>query len=242
MPFALMLSSIHGRACVPARFFLLLLLGVPPIVNPQGLVKNPDAIVSANNAYTNIKKQMQMGSNWRKEFRDNPKAACSSGKASLCSSNPEVGSEVDPDETLFWATVPPVYDQRNPKHTGGFNAVSRPLNQGKCFTCASFAVASAAETAIALTLRRNATHMLSVQVSWELIDSISAKDASQSNSVQQCAARQHVCVAVGLNQTIKNPRKRVLPAPSLRGRYACLMDTVARSNKCTTHPRAEVIT
>jgi hypothetical protein len=179
--------------CVMVRVLLavlLLLLGAPPCVNPQGLDKNPDALLAASNAYNKIKLQMQMGIKWRKEFRDNPKAACSNSKASLCSSSPELGNGEDPEDVRFWMTAPPVYDQRKPKHTGGFNAVSRPLDQGKCNTCASFAVASAAETAIAMTLRPNATHMISIQVHLQWIH---AHEAAESNTVSLHPPLSHAC-------------------------------------------------
>jgi hypothetical protein len=90
---------------------LLLLLLAPPFVHSQGLVKNPDAIVAANNAYISMRKQIEMGQQWRKELRSNPIAACSSNNASLCSPNPEMANNMDPDLTAFWATVPPSYDQ-----------------------------------------------------------------------------------------------------------------------------------
>ena len=133
----------------------------------QGLVKNPDALLAAHKSFEALKPQMLNGSHLRQQLHSNPKAACGGrgSQASVCSSNPDASSGADTEALTFWATVPPVFDQRNPRHTGGVDAVSRPLDQGKCSTCASFAVASAAETAIALTLRRNATHMISIQVS-----------------------------------------------------------------------------
>jgi hypothetical protein len=190
-------TAPHARGwCVVVRvlFAVLLLVGAPTLVDSQGLADRPNAIVAASNAYSSIQKQLQLGATWRKQLRDNPKAACSSNKASLCAPNPDLDGNTDPELTVFWATVPPVFDQRNSKHTGGFNAVSRPLDQGWCHTCAAFAVASAAETAIALTLRRNATHMLSVQVGLQLSAVGTAlPEAAVQPGVHMCVKKRSLC-------------------------------------------------
>ncbi|WIA37258.1 hypothetical protein OEZ86_014203 [Tetradesmus obliquus] len=84
---------------------------------------------------------------------------CGSGSSCRgCLCGWDVTSEDDRDVLSILAS-PAAYDARLPEHTGGFNLVNIPGDQdagGSCGSCVAFAVAAAAESAVAARLNRSA--------------------------------------------------------------------------------------
>jgi len=78
---------------------------------------------------------------------------CSSRAGSLCGANAAVAEAGESEEAIAEILGSPLdYDSRNKVHTGGFNYVNSPLDQGTCNACVAFSLTSAAETAISIEL------------------------------------------------------------------------------------------
>ena len=145
------------------RFGLLVLLQLSWLTcssHAQGLLQDPNALVGASSASQSLNGYLRRSSAWRNTFRLNRTSACSRSSGSLCAA---AGTSPVDEAALALATAPQSYDLGNPKDTGGTKAVSPILDQKNCFTCASFAVSAASDTAISMALKKTATHAFSVQ-------------------------------------------------------------------------------
>jgi hypothetical protein len=92
---------------------------------------------------------------WKSAFRRSPASACSQNGQTLCSA----GSSQDAAAygQLVVATSPLTYSSASPSDTGGLDLIPSARDQRPCAACTGFAVASAAQAAIAAAARVNAS-------------------------------------------------------------------------------------
>jgi hypothetical protein len=128
---------------------LSVLLSLALQAESQGLVSESNTILSSTAVFQKLSGVWKKARQYKARYQARPPTKCS-GKCPLSSSAEDYG-------WFLMATSPVEYDSRNPSHTGGFNAVSPARNQSLCNSCVAFSVISAAESAAAAALNRDAT-------------------------------------------------------------------------------------
>jgi len=140
---------------------------------------------------------------WRAEYKVKPMVACSKGTSSLCGSKSSSNGGVSVFAQLLMATSPNSYSSIDARDVHGRKLVSTPQKQGECEACVGFAVAAAAETALATTMYTDVSQTsISVQglffcsdkgifrgckSGWNLADAVSSlRDRAGSIPIASC--------------------------------------------------------
>lgn len=119
------------------------------LLQGQGLLPSQSTTVGASNTLLQLQELYSSSQAWRRAFKQQPKSACSKATGtSLCA--PAATDAVNTYAQLMLATSPSTYSSTADSRV---NLVSPAQDQGPCHTCAAFAVAAAAETAIASALQ-----------------------------------------------------------------------------------------
>ncbi|KAF6264602.1 hypothetical protein COO60DRAFT_1698194 [Scenedesmus sp. NREL 46B-D3] len=126
----------------------------------QGLVPSSDPRVGATNTLTQLQQQYKNSQAWKRAYKQKPRSACGrSGGASLCAA--QETSATDAHAQLMLATSPQAYSSTS---SSGPRLVSPAQDEAECQACTAFAVAAAAETAMAAALQVEVQHCsISVQ-------------------------------------------------------------------------------
>ena len=144
-----------------AVFGLALLMGS---ALGQGLLpsREPAAATAATQKLIRYHAQLkQRTAVWQRKWSTTSSCkAHSRARSALCASG-LTGDKAEDAQLLPIVASPQVYDSRNRKHTGGYNAIGPVKDQGECATCTSFTVLAAAQSAVASALRRDAESSLS---------------------------------------------------------------------------------
>ena len=129
----------------------------------QGLLPSsePAAATAATQKLIRYYAQLkQRTATWQRKWSTTSCKAHSRAGSALCASG-LTGDKAEDAQVLPIVTSPQVYDSRNRKHTGGYNAIGLVKDQGECASCTSFTVLAAAQSAVASALRRDAESSLS---------------------------------------------------------------------------------
>lgn len=138
----------------------LLLSSVELRVTGQGL-DNPEApLLGAGMVQQQLATVYAKSKAWRIAFSNSQRrtSLCSASGGSLCAAGTKSPDEIS---QLQMATSPQSFDARSSDQMGGFTAVGQPKNQGNCNTCVAFTILAAAQSAIAVALKRDATGSIS---------------------------------------------------------------------------------
>jgi hypothetical protein len=119
-------------------------------VSGQGLGLARSSTVGASSTLNQLQKLYSGSQAWKRAYKQSPKAACAKGsRGSLCAA-----ASTD-DATMYvqlmLATSPQAYSSSTT--SSAVQLVAPAQNQQQCLTCAAFAVAAAAETAMASVLQ-----------------------------------------------------------------------------------------
>ncbi|KAF6246276.1 hypothetical protein COO60DRAFT_1210639 [Scenedesmus sp. NREL 46B-D3] len=115
----------------------------------QGLVPSFVPRVGSTNTLTQLQQQYRNSQAWKRAYKQRPRSACGiTGGASLCAA--QSTSAVDAYAQLMLAMSPQAYSSTSSK---GPRLVSPAQDQEQCQACTAFAVAAAAETAMAAALQ-----------------------------------------------------------------------------------------
>lgn len=115
----------------------------------QGLLPSHVPPVGASNTLSQLQQQYKNSKAWKRAYKQSPSSACSrSGSASLCAA--QTASATDAYAQLMLATSPQAYSSTSSTRV---HLVSPAQDQAECQTCTAFAVAAAAETAMAAALQ-----------------------------------------------------------------------------------------
>jgi hypothetical protein len=115
----------------------------------QGLLPAQSSTVGATSTLSQLQALYSSSQAWRRKYQQHPSAACSrASRASLCAA--AATDAVDAYAQLVLATSPQVYSSTGDSKV---RLVSPAQDQGPCQSCAAFAVAAAAETAMASALQ-----------------------------------------------------------------------------------------
>jgi hypothetical protein len=92
---------------------------------------------------------------FQRQYHSTAPSKCSQGLGTLCAAGISIDATTDADAAalLYMATSPTVYSSNDAQHTGWGSAVGPVADQRPCSTCAAFAVAAAAQAAVASVLR-----------------------------------------------------------------------------------------
>ncbi|KAI8468039.1 MAG: hypothetical protein J3K34DRAFT_428509 [Monoraphidium minutum] len=102
--------------------------------------------------YAAARQQWSTAQAWRRALKAAPKSACvGTSRDSLCSSSGGAAQYA----ALMLATSPAAYSSLEPRAAGPLRVISAPRNQESCASCTAFAVATAAEAAVATGLGRD---------------------------------------------------------------------------------------
>jgi hypothetical protein len=115
----------------------------------QGLLPSLSSTVGSSNTLSRLQQLYSSSNAWRRAYKQHPKSACSrANAASLCAA--AATTAVDAYVQLLLATSPNIYSSTGDSRV---RVVAPAGDQGPCETCAAFAVAAAAETAMASALQ-----------------------------------------------------------------------------------------
>jgi hypothetical protein len=113
------------------------------------LILSRTSTVGSSSTLLQLQQLYSSSKAWKRAYRQQPKAACSStGSVSLCAA--AAADSVNTYAQLMLATSPEVYSSLNHSKV---QLVAPAQDQQECQTCAAFAVAAAAETAMACALQ-----------------------------------------------------------------------------------------
>ena len=113
-------------------------------------------MAAPSNVLVSVAKLYKNTKSWKATYRRATSAACSrNNPQSLCSSGSS--SDISQLAQLVFATSPSAFSSLDPSRTGGVPRINAPGDQRPCNTCAGFAVAAAAEAAVASVLQVSAT-------------------------------------------------------------------------------------
>jgi hypothetical protein len=145
------------RCCVAAAMLLIAVAcAAVPRAAAQGLLLSKEPVhMGATGELRQLTQTYSASRAWREAFKRDPSSACSPQSGSLCASG--VSDDADQYGQLVVATSPIAYSSASPASTGGFDFVPHPGDQRPCASCTGFAVAAAAQAAIAAALQRNAS-------------------------------------------------------------------------------------
>jgi hypothetical protein len=120
----------------------------------QGLQPSPDRFRASpqGRAFANVRNARV----FRSAFLRNPKIACSDRRgASLCASSGSASATVAMEQhgQLVLAASPLAYSSLNLQQTGGIQLIGPVRDQSVCDTCVGFAMAGAAQSALAAVMR-----------------------------------------------------------------------------------------
>uniref|UniRef100_A0A383VH09 Peptidase C1A papain C-terminal domain-containing protein n=1 Tax=Tetradesmus obliquus TaxID=3088 RepID=A0A383VH09_TETOB len=131
-------------------FIVLVVAATLTSVSGQGLGLARSSTVGASSTLSQLQQLYSGSQAWKRAYKQNPKAACSKGgRGSLCAA-----SSTDDATTyaqLMLATSPQAYSSTS--SGAAVQLVAPAQDQQQCLTCAAFAVAAAAETAMASVLQ-----------------------------------------------------------------------------------------
>lgn len=114
----------------------------------QGLIPSHVPPVGASNTLSQLQQQYKNSKAWKRAYKQRPSSVCArSGSASLCAAQGK--SSTDAYAQLMLATSPQAYSSADTK----VRLVAPAQDQSGCQTCTAFAVAGAAETAMASALQ-----------------------------------------------------------------------------------------
>jgi hypothetical protein len=115
----------------------------------QGLHPSEASTVGSSSTLAHIQQLYSSSKAWKRAYKQRPKAACSStSSSSLCAA--AATDSVNTYAQLMLATSPEAYSSTNASRVP---LVTPAQDQQECQTCAAFAVAAAAETAMASALQ-----------------------------------------------------------------------------------------
>lgn len=118
------------------------------LLSGQGLLPSHVPPVGSSSTLSQLQQQYQNSKAWKLAYKQKPSAACSrTGSASLCAAQPT--NVTDVYAQLMLATSPQAYRTTNSK----VQLVAPAQDQDTCQACTAFAVAAAAETAMAVALQ-----------------------------------------------------------------------------------------
>ncbi|KAF6254509.1 hypothetical protein COO60DRAFT_1540537 [Scenedesmus sp. NREL 46B-D3] len=131
-------------------FALVLLACAVGYTAGQGLGLAKASTVGASSTLSQLQQLYSGSQAWKRAYKQNPKSACSIGiRGSLCAAAST--EEANTYAQLMMATSPPAY--RSSSTGSAVQLVAASQDQQQCHTCAAFAVAAAAETAMASILQ-----------------------------------------------------------------------------------------
>jgi hypothetical protein len=117
----------------------------------QGLHPSQTSTVGSSSTLLQLQQLYSSSKAWKRAYKQQPKSACSSTSgASLCAAAAAATDAVNTYAQLMLATSPEVYTSTNYSRV---QLVAPAQDQQECQTCAAFAVAAAAETAMASALQ-----------------------------------------------------------------------------------------
>jgi hypothetical protein len=115
----------------------------------QGLLPSRTPPIGASNTLKQLQQQYRNSEAWKHAYKQKPSAACGpAGGATLCAA--QGTSATDAYAQLTLATSPQAYSST---HDSKLRIVAPAQDQAECQTCTAFAVAAAAETAMASALQ-----------------------------------------------------------------------------------------
>ncbi|KAI8475767.1 MAG: hypothetical protein J3K34DRAFT_456134 [Monoraphidium minutum] len=134
-----------------------------PGVQGQGLVVGGPVGLGAGASSLSLQSAFSQSKAWKDAFKQAPRVACSRATPSLCSA--AAAKDINAYARLVAAASPPDFSAADPRLTGGLDLVPAPRDQKPCASCTAFAVAAAAQAAVAAALGLNASMVepLSVQ-------------------------------------------------------------------------------
>lgn len=131
----------------------------------QGFIPDASTKVSSSGSSSAVAQLLMRSRAFKAAWRASPRQACSrSSSASLCAAANT--ATTDTYAALMMATSPAVWSSARPQATAGSTRqlVAPAGNQGECGTCSAFAVASAAQTAVASAMHVDVSEVsISVQ-------------------------------------------------------------------------------
>ena len=134
---------------IAATLVVSVLLALAWRADCQGLVSDPNAVLGSNAVFQKLDGVWKKAKKYKARYQARPPQKC----REAC----PLRSSVEDSGWVLMATSPVQYDSRNPKQTGGFNAVSPARNQSLCNACVAFSVIAAAESAAAAALKKDAS-------------------------------------------------------------------------------------